>query len=826
MPPVPAEFHDAWRNLRQRPWLSLAAVLSLGLAIGANTAIFGVWHAVMEHKLGVRQVNRVVAIYDLAPTVPGTGFMPVSHLDFLDYAAETQLFSGAYALKQQPVALGQRGQAVQVIADVVSGSYFDVLGVQAARGRLFHAAETREDGSGALAVLSHSFFEGHFAGNPALLGTSITLNNAAFTVIGIAPAGFKGTGTLQAPDLWAPMSMHSVLLRGPLESYYMARNAQFFDVAARLRPGVTLAQAQAGVRLMGDQLAREYPKTDKLLTATTLPLLETGIDPNQRGLFSLAFAVMLAAVGMVLLIACANVANLLLARAHTRRHEMSVRMALGATPQRLLRQLLAESLLLGLLAGAAGVALAEVAQQALWAYRPAAVERAAFHPGISGAVLWFALGLAVLTTVLSGLAPALQGARVQPGLVLRAASGSGGGRQRLRSWLLAAEAAFSIAALILAGLFVASLRHLQSSPPGFDAAPLASLRFDAAAAGFSLTAPGAPERLLNLDRALLGRVSRLPGVASATLATGSPMASGDSARGYQLYGQGATLNPEMRVANIESILPGSFFGTTGIRLLAGRDLERSDSVRAPRVMIVNETLAGIAWPGQNAVGQRVLFHDEDEPTTVVGVAQDSIYHSLTEGAVALAYLPLAQEPATALGLTVRSAGPPPATLLPELRQAVASVNPSLAISQLETGSAAVAASLWAERMGAILLSLLSALATLLAALGIFGVAAFTVRQRWRELAIRMALGASRGRVFRSVLGAGLTPIAAGMAAGIGAALGLGRLAGSLLFGVGAANPGIVLGYASLFVAVAVLALLLPARSAARVEPAVILKDAL
>jgi putative ABC transport system permease protein len=818
-----ADLGHAWRVLLQRPWLSLAAVLSLGLAMGGATAVFGVWHAVMRYQMPVRRPDRLVAVYNLAPTVPGTGYMRVSHLDFLDYADEKQVFSGAYALFQNPVALGLPGRSVRVIADVVSGGYFDILGVRAARGALFHAAQTGVDGAGALAVLSQDFFERQFGGNPAVLGTPILLNGSTFTVIGVAPAGFAGTGALQAPDLWAPMSMHAALLRGPVDSNYLARNAQFFGVVARLRPGATQEQARVAVRLMGERLAREYPKTDRLLTATTLPLPQTGIDPNQRQLYTLAFAVLLSVVGLVLLIACANVSGLLLARVHGRRHEIAVRMALGATPGRLLRQHLAESLLLGLAAGATGLALAVVAQRALWAYRPAAVERAAIQAGWGGPVTWFAAGLVLFTTLLSGLAPALLAARSHPAPVLRTPSGDGGHHARLRAWLLCGETAFSITALILAGLFVASLRHLRATGAGFDAPRLAGVQFDASGAGFSLTSADAQSRLLNLDRALLDRVSQLPGVVSATVAGGAPMAATSGRRGFRLFEQAGTPDQGWRIVNLESIWPGSFFRTMGIRLLAGRDFLPTDNARAPRVMIVNQTMARTLWPGQDALGKRIIFHDEDAPTTVVGVVHDSIYDSLTEGPITFAYLPLAQEPVTALGLAVRSSGTP-AALLPELTRAVAEVNPELATWQARTATTAIAGSLWAERMGAILLSLLSALATLLACIGIYAAAAYAVRQRWRELGIRMALGATRRRLFASVLGAGLLPVAGGLVAGILAALALGRLSRSLLFGVGAGSPAIVLGYAMLFVGVAILALMYPARTATRADPAAVLRE--
>lgn len=808
--------------MRQHPLVSVVAVISLALAIGVNTALFSVWSAVMRHEVPVQNPAGLVEVYNLAPSIPGTGYMPLSHLDYLDYAREP-VFSGAYELYQTPVAIGTRGTAVQVIADVVSGSYFDVLGLRPALGSFFHADQTRADGAGALVVLSHDFFDRQFGGNRAILGTTVTLNGTNFTVLGIAPTGFSGTGTLESPALWAPMSMHRTLLPGSVEGYFMARNAQFFSVAGRLRPGVTFAQAVAAVRLTGQRLAREYPKTDSLLTATAMPLLQSTLDPNQRPIFSLAFTIMLAVVGLVLLIACANIANLLLARAHMRRREIAVRLALGASRRQLLRQLLGESLLLALAAAGCGLLVAAAVQRALWAYRPEALQSTAIHLSLSPGVLTFTLILAVLTTVLFGLAPALLAARVEPQQALRGPDGTGRHGRR-HGLLLAVEAGFSVTLLVLAGLFLASLRHLESAPPGFDTTHLASLHFDLAVTGFHLTAPGATARLVNFERELLERVRRQPGVAAAAIAGGTPMAATNEERGFQVFGQRQYVNTQMHVASIECICPGSFFRTMGIPLLEGRDFQTSDSAHAPRVMIINQTFARESWPGQDPIGKRIIFHDESKPTTVIGVARDSAYTSLTEGPVTFAYLPLAQEPATALGLEVRSQGPA-TTVLAEMRWAVEAVNPELAVTQLQTAAAVVNQSLWAERMGALLLALLSALATLLAAIGVYGVSAYEVQQRWRELGIRMALGASRGRLFRSVLGRGLMPVLLGLAGGIVAALVMGRLAASLLFGVNPANPYIAVGYAALFLGVACLALLMPARAATRSNPATVLRDA-
>ncbi|MGH9485111.1 MAG: ADOP family duplicated permease, partial [Terriglobales bacterium] len=727
-----SDLRNGWRSMRQNPFVSLVAIVSLALAIGANTAIFSVWYAVMQHKMPVHQPQRLVAVYNLAPSIPGLGYMPVSHLDYLEYAGESNVFSGAYALYQAPVALGTRGEATQVTADIVSGSYFDVLGVGAESGTVFHADQTQTDGAGALIVLSHDFFESHFNGNGSILGTTVSINGTGFTILGVAPAGFSGTGTLAAPDLWLPMSMHQTALPGSIAGDYMARNAQFFSVVARLRPGVSFPQARAAVQIAGQRLARVYPKTDALLTATAVPLLQTGIDPNQRPLFSLAFSVMLAVVAMVLLIACANIANLLLARAHARRREMAVRLVLGASRVRVARQLLSESLLLALAAGAGGVALAAAGQQFLWAHRPEALQSAAIHLSLSLPELAFTFGIALFTTLLFGLAPALFVSRLSPQQALRGLSGAGGRRPRWRGLLLACETGFSITVLILAGLFLASLRHLQSAAPGFDTAHLATLHFDFSSTGFDLDAPGAHAKLLAQDRNLLQRVRQLPGVASVTLASGTPMAAVSEERGYQQFPLASSGQTVMRIASIECIAPGSFFRTMGIPLMQGRDFTPTDNADAPRVMIVNQTFARTAWPGQDAIGKRILFHDEPAPTTVVGVARDSAYSSLSEGPVDFAYLPLAQEPFTALGLAVRSSAAP-AAVLEEMRQAVEAVNPELAITQLEPAARAVSKTIWAPHMGALLLALLSALATLLAAIGVYGVAAYEVRQRWRDL---------------------------------------------------------------------------------------------
>ena len=813
--------------MRANPLLSLVAVGSLALAIGVNTAIFNTWSAVMHHRIAVQQPDRLVSIFTQAPSIPGIGYIPISHLDSLDYARNPQVFSGTYEIRQAPVAMVYGGRAEQATAGVVSGNFFDVLGVAAAVGRVFHTVDAPADGTGALAVLNNRFFVSRFGGNPAILGARLSINGTGFTVIGVAPPDFDGTGTLAAADLWAPITMHAALLPSAVDRYYNARNAQYFNMVGRLQPGVTPAQAAAAVRVTAARLARQYPEADQPLTATVMPLLASGINPNQRSTFELAFTVMLAVVGMVLLIACANVANLLLARAWTRRREMAVRRALGASRWRLARQLLAESLCLGGLAGVAGLAVAWIGQRELWSHRPLALQQAPIHLSWNAPMGAFTIGLALLASLLFGLAPVAMSARLDLASHLKSAnagsSSGGGGRAGLRGALLAGEAGFSIVALILAGLFLASLRHLQTTTPGFDASRLVTLRFDMSNTGFRLDRPGAPNQLLTFDRKLLERVLRLPGVSAATLASGTPMAARSISHTYQLEGQ-SQRRQGLRLAEVEAIAPASFFHTMGISLIEGRDFSPGDGVHDPQVMIVNQTFARRSWPGQDPIGKRVLFHDDDGPTQVVGVAQDSKYESMAEDAVAFAYVPLAQNPATALGLAVRGAetgaggAAQQAGMLREMSQVVQALRPQLAVTAAQPATVAIEQSLWAERMGAELLALLAEFATLLAAIGVYGVAAYSVRQRWRELGIRLALGASTGRVFTMVLRDGLAPVLVGVAAGAGAAVLLAHASAALLFGVGPADPAVLLGYSGLFIGVAALACALPARRAARIDP--------
>lgn len=821
-------FQDArygWRMLWKNPALSLIAIVSLALAIGANTAIFTVWNAVLLHGVPVHDPDRLVTLFTedqgAANSVALGQYLGFSYLNYQDYATNTsRVFSGLYASMGNAAALSYQGQTEQVNLSMVTGNYFQVLGVSAALGRVFTPEETATDGAGAMVVLSQGYFHRRFGGDRSIIGQMITLNGRSFMVAGVTPAGFDGTQTLGGPDLWAPTSMHDALLRGPLKPYFNERRPRLFNVVGRLQPGVTTTQALAALRITASQLEKSFPADNAGQTATLLPLAESNISPNVRGQFVLAFAMMMGVVGLVLLIACANVANLLLARAVSRHREIAVRMAMGASRGRLIRQLLVESMLMGLIAGGVGLLLARAARDLLWAHRPAALANTTLNLSLDAKVLFFALGISLLTGILFGLAPALVSSRLDliASLKERTSPAVGGHRPlSLRGLLLIGEVGFSLVALIVAGLFLASLRNIQTTSPGFDAAHVASLQFDMAATGFDLTQPGAPDQLVTFERQVVERAQSLPGVTSAALASGTPMAASPFARSYLREGETPRPGQAKTFVSVESVTPRSYFQTMGIPLLEGRDFLPTDVAGSQKVMIVNQTWARHAWPGQDPVGKRVRFTGDTDYTQVVGLAKDSKYFTLSEDPTDFAYFPLAQYPATALGLVVRTAGNP-SIVLNAMRDAMHGLNPQLAVRQVEAAEAPIQQSLWMAQMGATLLGALALLATLLAAIGIYGVMSYGVRQRSRELGIRIALGASARQVFGLVMRGGMSLVVIGIGIGIVGALLLARLVATLLFGLQPADPTTFLGYSLLFLAIAGVASFIPARRATRVDP--------
>jgi predicted permease len=592
------------RMLVKNPGFTLVAVLSLALGIGANSTIFTIVNAVLLNPLPVKDASTLVAVFTTDERNRGQFFnvMPTSRPNLEDYRAQNGVFSEMAIHNGIPLSFSGTGEPDQIFGEMVSGNFFDVLGVKPVLGRAFLPDEDKVPGEKLVTVLSHGFWQRRLGGDPAIVGKTITLNSNAFTVVGVAPPGFKGANTINSPALWVPTMAHPQVLTGFLRKLRL-RRALLFNGLGRLKPNVTIAQAEANLKTIAGQLAREYPNENAGRSVSLMPLAQSTINPGFRQNIVKVGALLMTIVGLVLLIACANVANLLLARAATRQREVAVRLSLGASRARLVRQLLTEGLLLALLAGALGLLIAYWAQGALWAARPPGVAADAVDltPGLR--VLGFTALVSVLTAIVFGLAPAWSASR--PDLVAelkQRAGGSAGGNRpwSLRNVLVAGQVALSLVALVGAGLFVKSLGHAQQIAPGFDHERLAVLTVDLGAQGYN------EEQAREFHRRMMERTQALPGVERVTLASGIPLLQGSFLRTVFPEGVDTSDRKNGKLVQLNTVEPG-YFKTMGIALLRGRDFEESDHQDAPHVVVVNETMARQFWPDQDPLGRRFKF---------------------------------------------------------------------------------------------------------------------------------------------------------------------------------------------------------------------------
>jgi putative ABC transport system permease protein len=803
------------RLLAQRPAFTTVAVLSLALGIGANSTIFTLVDALLLRSLPVAAPDRLVAVYTADEKNPGAA--PLSHLNWKDLREQNRVFSGVLGYDWLPLSVGadRGGEAEVVFGQLVSGNYFDLLGVKAARGRTFARDEDREGAGQAVVVVSDGFWRRRLGGDPDAVGRTIVLNNHPFTVIGVAPREFSGLDIGAQPALWAPMAVNRELRPAEL-NWYNQRRGLFVFTMARLKPGVALPRAQAEVKALFARLQRDFPVENRGRTAQLVPLAQAGLNPNLRGGVVAVSALLAAVVGLVLLIACINVANLLLARAAARRKEIAVRLSIGAGRPRLVRQLLTESVLLSLLGGAAGLALVAWASRALLLLLPAIPFPLHLDLGLNGRVLAFTFLLSLATGVLFGLAPALAASRPElvPALKSEVApSGAGARRLTGRNLLVAGQVALSLVALIAAGLFLRGLGAATRADTGFDAERLATVGYDLGLQGYS------QERGEAFDRELLARIGALPGVASATVAQAGPLQA-SYFRSVFLEGREGEGNGTL--IQVNSVGP-RYFATVGIPVVRGRALDERDRQGSLRAVVVNEAMAERFWPGASAVGQRFHFFGE-EPVEVVGVARNAIYNNPGEDPQPYVYLPLGQWWSGTQALVVRAAGEP-AALLPPVEREVRALDKQLALVGVSTVAHTLHEGLWAPRAGASLLGLFGLLALALATVGIYGVMSFAVAQRAREIGIRMAMGARRNDVLALVLRQGMGVVGLGLAAGLLLAFAATRLVANMLFGVSPTDP-LAFGVTSLILAaVALAANFLPARRATAVDPVVVLRQA-
>jgi predicted permease len=817
----------AVRTLLKAPAFTIVVVLTLALGIGANTAIFSLTDQVLLRLLPVRDPERLVVL-DGPGAFQGRTFNngTFSFPMYRDFRDRNTVFDGVIARFPTPLTLMTSGQAERVSSELVTGNYFDVLGVRALIGRTFTPDDDKVPGGHPVVVLSHNYWSRRFGADPAMLNRTITLNGLPMTIVGVTPPGFYGITVGDNPDVMVPVMMKAQMT--PTWDDLLNRRSRWLTVMARLKDGVSRDQAEAAMNVVYRQINEQElleikgPSQSFKQRFTTKHLF---LRPGQKGRsdlrnqFSTPILVLMAMVGVVLLIACANVANLLLARGAARQKEVAIRFALGAGRAAIVRQRLIESVLLAAAGAALGIAFAWWTGALLLEALPFDQAARTLSAAPDARVAGFALAAAALTALLFGLAPALQSTRPRLTATLKDASGSvtgGAGHARFRKGLVVAQVGLSVLLLAGAALFARSLYNLQSLDPGFDAEQLLSFSIDPSLNGY----PRA--RAVTLFERMQSELQTLAQVRSAApsvtpFLTDSQWSSTIKVEGYTAK-EGENMSP-----NVDAVGPG-FFATMGQALVAGREFTARDTMGAPKVAIVNETMAKFFFPNESPIGHRIGWARTGTiDVEIVGVVKDTKGTTLREEPTRYVYTPFMQEDELgAMTFYVRGRGDA-AVLGAAVRDAAQRVDPNLPIYEMKTMNTVVSESLFIERLVASLSVAFGALATLLAAIGLYGVMSYSVARRTREIGIRMALGAERRSVLWLVLREVALMVGLGVAAGVPLALALSRVVQAQLFALSAHDPLALAGAAVLLALVALVAGYLPARRATRVDPMLALR---
>lgn len=807
----------AIRMLIKSPAFSVIAVLALALGIGANTAIFSVVNAVVIRALPFPQADRLIMLWQTNPEVKKMGFdlAPTSVPDFLDWRAQAKSFAALSVFEGWTTNLTGHDEAERLGGARVSANIFSLLQVQPILGRSFVDGEDQV-GRNRVIVLGSELWRRRFGSDPAIIGRTLTLDQESYTVVGVMPPGFHfpdDTGLPaymsfgEACEIWTPFA--------PSPERIKNRGGHNLAVLGRLKSGVDPAAAQSEMDALAARFAKQYPDSNKDWGITLLPLQTQATGGSGRTL-----VVLMCAVGCILLIACANVVNLLLARALGRRKEIAIRRALGASRARIVRQFLTESVLLALAGGLLGVILAIWGTDLLIALAPANLPRVS-EVRIDAHVLAFTLLVSIGTGLLFGLAPALHASHSDLNATLKESDrGSTAGHHLLRSALVVSEIALALVLLIAAGLLIESFARLARVRPGFNPDNVLT---------FNIALPDNPYR----DRAkaarffqeFVRRIENLPGVKSAAASNALPLSGAEEVDGFEIEGRSADAPGEIQTANYRWVTP-DYFRTMQIPLQRGRVFTERDNEGAPRVAIIDQAMARTYFPGVNPIGKRFKGAEskkESRPTEIIGIVGDVQHASLEARASAHIYIPHAQRADSAMTVAIRSAASDPTALLSSVRREVAEVDPGVPIAHIRTMQQLVATSVAPSHFTMALLSAFAGVALLLASVGIYGVLAYSVTQRRREIGIRMSLGAQRHDVLQLFLSQGMAVTLSGIALGLGGAWAATRIMRTLLYSVSPTDPFVFFAVAFGLAVIASLASYFPARKATRVNPVVALR---
>ena len=818
--------HSFWNDLRyalrmllKSPGYTAVAVLALGLGIGANTSIFSVFNGMLWRPLPVKDPQNLVLVAMKSRNVDFP--LNLSYPDFEDYRQLKTVFSDMALYAPSPVNFGVDGHPERAWIELVSGNYFSMLGLEAARGRTFAPDEGWVLGKDPLIVLSYKYWQRRFGSDPSVIGRTVQVNGHPFTIIGVAPERYHGAYYFLQPDFYLPVTTIN-LLEPSMADALTKRSDSGFRVLARLQPGATPAQAMGAAQATDHRLAQDFPDSHKDVSLLVMRELDARPEPGLGGFMSSAVIVFMMLVGLVLLIACANVANLILARANGRRKEIATRTALGATRWRMMRQLLTESILLALSGGIVGLVFARWVGMALLSIHiPSDIPLHLFDLRMDWRIFSFSFLAASLTGVVAGIVPAIQASRTDLADVLKAGGRSGGGsasHQRLRNALVVAQVAVSLVLLACAGFFIRSLQNSAHVDMGFRVDHTLMVTMPLGLQGYT------EERGQQFYKQVSERVKTLPGVRDAAVASYIPMGYDNSLVNVFPEGQAVSDKAKTETAFNDMVQP-AYFRTAGVPVIQGREFTEADNATSPKVAIVNETFANRIWPGQNPIGQVFRTEKNGPSIQVVGLTHTGKYLFLYEPPQLYVYFPLAQRYASEATLFVHSVDDP-GQLVSGVREKISDLDPSLPVYDVTTMDAHVhyGKPLLPARLGAMLVGAFGLLGLILASVGVYGVVAYSVSQRTQEIGIRTALGAQRSNVLALVLKQGMRMALAGTAIGIVLAFLLFRGLRTVLYGVQSTDLVTLSVVSALLLAVAFAASYIPAWRATQVDPVIALRE--